>query len=209
MNGQVCLSSHMVVLPLLIFITSFFWRYWSTFDHYDTPHSHGSLLHQAFYYLVYPADTQRIPCLLLGWQFLYRNLTLRTPSWSNRYSTSWSHWNLSPELIRTKLFLLFKLSLEVCKAQYSRRALVFRLTFLLHFSNYSLRWRWHRMAFVDMKPTVFGLRRRTKRLTAFVNLYPVIWLVRFILYVNLVLSFREGLVFSGSAHDNRYPRMSD
>ena len=84
------------------------------------------------------------------------------------------------------------MSFEICKAQYSGKALVSRLTFLLLSDLHSLRWRWHRMAFVDMEPTVFGLRTRTKRLTLFVNSYPVLWLARFVICAKYVLSLREG-----------------
>lgn len=98
--------------------------------------------------------------------------------------------------LNLSLFLPFKMSNEVCKTQHSRRALVIRLTFL--FSDYSSRWRWdrrRRMVFLNVEPTVFGPRTRTKRLTAFVNSYPVNWMARFVLCGKLVLSYREGLVF--------------
>lgn len=93
-------------------------------------------------------------------------------------------------------FFYSKCLLEVCKAQYSRRALVIRLTLLL-FSNH--RWRWHRLTFVDKETTVFGFKSRTKCLPTFVNSYPVIWLVWFVLIVNLVLYFRDGLAFGQRA----------
>lgn len=46
----------------------------------------------------------------------------------------------------------------------------------------------------DKEPTVFGLGTQTKRLTAFVNSYPVIWLAQFVLYAKACVIFGEGLV---------------
>ena len=43
----------------------------------------------------YPADTMHT-------SWLAKKLDLANSSWSNRYSTSWGHWNLPPQLIRTK-----------------------------------------------------------------------------------------------------------
>ena len=104
----------------------------------------------------------RITCTyFLAWLATF----VRKLTWSSHYPASSSWWT---NCLNYSLFFPFKLALEVCKAQYSRKGLVFRLTFLLLFSNQFSRWRWHRMTFVDMEPTVFGLRTRTKCLIAFV-----------------------------------------
>ena len=54
----------------------------------------------------------------------------------------------------------------------------------------------------DMEPTVFGLRTRTERLSAFVNSYPIIWVARFVFYAKLL---SEKVQLLASAHDNGHP----
>ena len=93
-----------------------------TFDHYGTRYSHGFL-----YIIVWV--TQWMDAIPTFWlESLVQKLTLRMPSGSNHYPTSWTLTLLSELIIVS--------SIHVCKAKYSGKAIVFRLTFLL--SDYIL-----------------------------------------------------------------------